>query len=127
MDHEAQVVLLQHDDAARRAQWVGMSVGELDAGETLAMPSVHGTVTKSGFWRHGGGSLPYARPDSTEVIHLIGGEARIADGRGTVVTLAAGDTCIVRVGFEGEWTTVQPVTKLSFSIVETATKEQTHG
>jgi uncharacterized cupin superfamily protein len=127
MNDEAQVVLLQKDDAAYGAQWIGMSVGGLDAGETLAIPDVRGMVTKSGLWRHRGGSLPYARPDSTEVINLLDGEARIADRGGAVVTLSPGDICIVRQGFEGEWTTVRPVTKLSFSIVEREPKEQING
>lgn len=99
--------------------WAPFRVGELTAGETLPLPfgdDVRQLVFgPTAVWRHSGGELPYARPDSSEFMLLLTGRVRIEGEGYDAVEAEAGDAIIVPQGFVGAWITLEPVCKVSSS------------
>lgn len=74
------------------------------------------SLARASLWRHEGGELAYARPDSSELIYLVEGEVEIRDNNDRSVVASAGDFVLVPQGFVGFWVTRKPIAKISFSI-----------
>lgn len=114
------VTLLPTADLAESRQWQEMLLGNLPVGHTHPVPGAEqllgGTVERAGFWRHEGGTLPYARPSSGELVLVVQGKVKIDSENGSSVTVNEGDAAFIPQGFTGSWTSLAPVLKLSVSV-----------
>ncbi len=122
IDTATEVVVLDAT-GADAARWLPLVANGETAGETFPLIPVADTaavrVEKVSLWRHSGGTLPYGRPTSAELIHLIEGRVEISADGGATVEIAAGQSALVPFGFTGTWRTVEPVFKLSLSLIPT--------
>jgi uncharacterized cupin superfamily protein len=114
------VRVLSSTELLESNEWQGMHVQDLAVGETLPVPGAEyllgGTTARASFWRHDGGTLPYARPSSSELIYVVHGKVEISSGEGSSVIVTQGDAAFIPQGFVGSWTSLLPVLKLSISV-----------
>lgn len=106
----------------REDDWSPFVVGDLVAGEYIALPVTREgeeprRLGKASMWRHAGGVLPYERPASDEFMYVISGKVRISAGD-HAVEASAGDVLIVPQGFVGTWETIDPVVKVSATLLD---------
>ena len=71
-----------------------------------------GRLERTSFWRHEGGELAYAPPQTELAVVLAGRVELLVDGR-PVAEVRAGEAVLVPGGFTGIWATREPVTKFS--------------
>jgi len=89
--------------------------GSLTAGQTetaKVLWSSPGDQFQVGIWECSVGKFPSARPDMSEVCHVLAGRVEIEDEGGGRQTLKAGDTFVLARGWRGHWNVLEPFRKL---------------
>lgn len=65
-----------------------------------------------GVWECSVGRFPSARPDMSEVCHILTGSVEIENEDGSKQLLRAGDTFVLERGWRGHWNVLEPFRKL---------------